>query len=78
MKGQMDEWCKKMHGLAEMIQRKFSGFYLAGGTALMLKHRYRVSEDLDFFSTRYFSRRRISQRMRKMFSVEKEEMGEDN
>ncbi len=30
------------------------GFYLAGGTALTLKHNHRVSEDFDFFSEIFF------------------------
>jgi hypothetical protein len=41
---------EKMKLLAIEIQRHFKNFYLSGGTALMIKHKHRISEDLDFFS----------------------------
>ncbi|MEW5934451.1 MAG: nucleotidyl transferase AbiEii/AbiGii toxin family protein [Bacillota bacterium] len=41
--------------LAELVRTRFPllrDFYLAGGTALALQVRHRISEDLDFFSVR--------------------------
>jgi hypothetical protein len=46
---------EKMKLLAIEIQKHFKNFYLSGGTALMIKHKHRISEDLDFFSKKEFS-----------------------
>ncbi len=69
---------EKMKRLAKDIQRNFKNFYLAGGTAIMLKHKHRISEDMDFFSFRAFSFLRLAVKVRKIFKVEKEERFEDN
>jgi len=75
---EIDKICKKIYSLAKKVQENFKSFYLAGGTALMLKHKHRISVDIDFFNERYFSKRRISQKIRKIFKVIKEEEGVDN
>lgn len=59
--------------LAKEIQEHFPGFYLAGGTALMLRHKHRVSIDLDFFNHRSFSFAHLAAKTRKLFHVEAEE-----
>ncbi len=69
---------EKMKKLAKEIQRNFKNFYLAGGTAIMLKHQHRISEDMDFFSSRAFSFLRLATKLRKILKVEKEERFEDN
>ncbi len=69
---------EKMKRLAKEIQKNFKNFYLAGGTAVMLRHKHRISEDMDFFSFRAFSFLRLAVKMRKIFKVEKEERFEDN
>lgn len=68
----------KLARLGARIQRAFPRFYLAGGTAIMLRHRHRASFDLDFFSRRSFSFRAVSAKLRKNFSVEHEETHVDN
>ncbi|MGB9677692.1 MAG: nucleotidyl transferase AbiEii/AbiGii toxin family protein [Candidatus Ratteibacteria bacterium] len=72
------ERIERMKELARNIQRYFKNFYLTGGTALMFKYNYRISEDLDFFSQKDFSFSRLSGKIRKIFNVEKEERFEDN
>ena len=72
------EKIKTILRLASTVQTHFKNFYLAGGTALMLKHNHRKSYDLDFFSYRAFSFARVSQKVRKIFSIKKEERGDDN
>lgn len=64
--------------LAKEIQEHFPGFYLAGGTALMLRHKHRVSIDLDFFTQRSFSFTHLAVKTRKLFHVETEERLGDN
>lgn len=44
----------------------------------MLRHRHRISLDLDFFSFRPFSFSRLTQKARRLFHVEKEDWFEDN
>ncbi len=39
---------EKLLNLAKEVGKNFKNFYLAGGTAIALKYRHRVSEDLDF------------------------------
>lgn len=75
---EIDRICKKMFLLAKKIQENFKEFYLAGGTVLMLKYKHRISVDVDLFNERYFSKRRVSQKIRKVFKVSKEEEGIDN
>jgi hypothetical protein len=60
------------------VQKHFTNFYLAGGTGLMLKHKHRISVDLDFFSQKPFSYTQLSEKLRKFFWVESEERLEDN
>ena len=44
---------KRIHNL---VSKKFSDYYLTGGTALAFYYDHRFSEDLDFFSQKYNSR----------------------
>jgi len=67
---------EKILNLAIKIQKEFSQFYLAGGTAIMLKHNHRESIDLDFFRYTHFSFRYPSYKMRKLFKIQKEEVKE--
>ncbi len=76
--GTMQEPYLRLLNLAQRLQPHLRRFYLAGGTALMLKHRHRLSSDLDFFSYYSFSFRRLVQKVRTLFQVEKEEAFEDN
>ncbi len=69
---------EKLLTLTQEIQKNFKNFYLAGGTAIMFKFNHRKSENLDFFSYRSFSFSRLSQKVRRLFKIEKEERGEDN
>lgn len=64
--------------LSKKIQSYFKGFYLAGGTAIMLKHAHRVSKDLDFFKETEFSKTRLAKRVRELFPIEAEETFPDN
>ena len=68
----------KMLKLAGKIQEAFKQFYLAGGTAIMFKHRHRQSFDLDFFSEKSFSYQRLAAKVRKLYVVENEFRLEDN
>ncbi|CUT04187.1 hypothetical protein [Candidatus Chrysopegis kryptomonas] len=63
------ERIERMKKLAKEIQKHFKNFYL---------NNHRISEDLDFFSQRDFSFSRLSSKLRKFFSVEREERFEDN
>lgn len=63
---------------AKQIQKIFKEFYLAGGTAIMLKYSHRKSIDLDFFRQKPFSFRRLTSKFRNHFPVEREEQGIDN
>ena len=69
---------EKMFEMALDIQKNFKSFYLAGGTAIMFKYNHRISNDLDFFSCKPFSFRRVSCKIRKLFSIEREEEFTDN
>jgi len=69
---------EKIKTLSREVQRHFKNFYLAGGTALTLRHGHRISEDLDFLSQKPFSFTRLSYRIRKIFNPEREERFEDN
>jgi len=69
---------ERIKGLAKTIQKNFRNFYLAGGTALVMKYKQGISEDLDFFSNKAFSFLRLSAKLRKILKVEREERFEDN
>lgn len=69
---------EKLLKLAQEIQPHFSSFYLAGGTAIMLRNQHRISFDLDFFSYQSFSFRRLTSKLGKLFPVENETQLEDN
>ena len=58
---------KKLIELALSIQKYFKKFYLAGGTAIMIKYNHRKSMDLDFFSHSFFSFNYLSTKMRKIY-----------
>ena len=67
--GKIDEkYLEKIAQVARLVQSRFPKFYLAGGTAIMLKHRHRLSTDLDFFHPD-FSTSRMLYRIRKTFGV---------
>lgn len=74
----MEKEYKSLLNLATEVQRHFTTFYLAGGTALMLKHKHRISVDLDFFNQKSFSYALLSSKIRKLFQVEAEERLGDN
>jgi hypothetical protein len=65
---------EKMKLLAIEIQKHFKNFYLSGGTALMIKHKHRISEDLDFFSKKEFSFTKLASKVKENFKVQKEEI----
>jgi hypothetical protein len=69
---------EKMKLLAIEIQKHFKNFYLSGETALMIKHKHRISEDLDFFSKKEFSFTKLASKVKENFKVQKEERFEDN
>ncbi len=64
--------------LAIKIQPLVNRFYLAGGTAIMLKHQHRQSIDLDFFAFQSFSFRHLSQKIRQHFDISEEREFIDN
>ncbi len=68
----------KLLTLASHVQPYLRGFYLAGGTAIMFRHKHRVSTDLDFFSYSWFNRERRLAMLRRHFSIEDVIFGEDN
>lgn len=74
----MKERLESLANLARRIGPEFPSFYLAGGTAIMLRHQHRESVDLDFFSEKEFSFRRIVSKARSLFPVEAETEGIDN
>lgn len=74
----MNKEYKSLFKLAKEINKLFPSFYLAGGTALMFRHKHRISVDLDFFSQKPFSYARLSTKIRKNFIVEAEENLGDN
>jgi len=63
---------------AREVQSRFSGFYLGGGTAIMLKYQHRISTDLDFFSEKEFSFQRLINKLRKFYSIERFNILADN
>lgn len=63
----MNKEYKSLFKLAKEINKLFPSFYLAGGTALMFRHKHRISVDLDFFSQKPFSYARLSTKIRKNF-----------
>jgi len=67
-----------MHKLALEVQKKITGFTLAGGTATMFKYDHRKSIDLDFFKEKPFSLNRLGMKVRSHFQVENEELKVDN
>jgi len=69
---------KKIIKLAEDIQNIFAGFYLAGGTSLMIKYNHRKSVDLDFFKEKPFSFNTLLKKIQQNFKVSKWEKGDDN
>ena len=68
----------KLLDLAKKVSAVFPKYYLAGGTAIMLKHQHRQSYDLDFFNKKWFSFRHLAKKMRENFNISKEEHHEDN
>ncbi|MCF8232370.1 MAG: nucleotidyl transferase AbiEii/AbiGii toxin family protein [Bacteroidales bacterium] len=52
----------KLFPVAQMISKITNQFYLAGGTAIMLKYDHRESYDLDFFYGKSFSFKRLGKR----------------
>jgi len=74
----MQKHYRKMLTLAKKLLPYLKGFYLAGGTALMLKHRHRISIDLDFFKEKPFSKHRLVKKLEEFFKVEGIELAEDN
>ena len=74
----LKELLKKLHNIALTVQALFPSFYLAGGTAIALKHMHRKSTDLDFFNFKPFSKARIVQKLKKQFKVQGFEVFEDN
>lgn len=69
---------EKLIELGRKIQSCFKGFYLAGGTAIAIKHAHRESIDLDFFKETEFSKIRLAKKVRELFPVESEESFPDN
>jgi len=69
---------EKFIQLAKTVQKYFPDFYLAGGTALVLKFGHRESVDLEFFKEKPFSFQRLALKVRNTFNIQKEEKGEDN
>ncbi len=74
----MDKKVEKLYQLAIEVEKNFRNFYLAGGTAIMLKYNHRKSVDLDFFNEKSFSFSKLSSKIRDVFAIQKEERGEDN
>ena len=73
---------KKTKKVLALLRKKrfLKGFYLAGGTGLALQLGHRTSKDLDFFSPKKFSPRKIIQELSKLgeFILEKESWGTVN
>lgn len=46
---------EKLFGLAKSAQQLFTDFYLAVGTAIMLKHQHRKCIGIDLFKEKLFS-----------------------
>jgi len=65
--------------LAQKVSANTKKFYLAGGTAIMLKYDHRVSYDLDFFHGKAFSFKAMENKMKSSLSnVTQVIYGEDN
>lgn len=72
------EKCNELKSLEREIQRNFGRFYLAGGTAVMLRHSHRMGINLDFFSERAFSFAHVAAKMGRHFPIKKIEIFPDN
>ncbi len=55
--------------IARQISPLLPKFYLAGGTAIMFKHKHRISTDLDFFSYKWFSSKYYVKKIASVFPV---------
>lgn len=66
---------EKLLNLAKDINKNF---YLAEKTAIAIKHKHRISKDLDFFNYKPFSFERIAYTMKSLFDLEKIEKSIDN
>jgi len=64
----MDKEYNSLLKLAKEVHKHFTTFYLAGGTALMLKHKYRLSIDLVYFNHKSFSYAPPFKKNKKVFS----------
>jgi len=67
--GSLPEIKKQLVSLAQEIQAVFPAFYLAGGTAIMIKYEHRISYDLDLFAEKT-KLSTIEFRMRKRYESE--------
>lgn len=67
-----------MINIAREVQAQFKDFYLAGGTAVMVKYDHRQSLDLDFLKEKAFSFARLTTKVNKNFPVDRMEQGTDN
>ena len=72
MNGVPEAHLHRILDLAQRVAPLIRRFYLAGGTALMLRHRHRVSTDLDFFRETPFSFQYWARKLRKHLPVSKE------
>ncbi len=68
----------KLIQLASKLNALFPSFYLAGGTAIMFKHKHRTSVNLDFFSEKTFSSTRLALKLKNTFEIMSEKKKEDN
>ncbi len=73
-----DKHINRLKALARRVVHHVQGFYLAGGTALMFRHRHRMSTDLDFFREHPFSFRHLVYRLRRRFPIEQERQQADS
>ena len=69
---------EKLVELAKEIQKSFKSFYLAGGTAIMIKYNHRVSVDLDFMTSEPFTPNSILHKIKKKFHIQTYEIYKDN
>lgn len=69
----------KLLPVAQLISKITNQFYLAGGTAIMLKYDHRESYDLDFFYGKSFSFKRMENKIKKRVTgISHIAYGEDN
>ncbi|MCF8309374.1 MAG: nucleotidyl transferase AbiEii/AbiGii toxin family protein [Bacteroidales bacterium] len=69
----------KLFPVAQLISKITNQFYLAGGTAIMLKYDHRESYDLDFFYGKSFSFKRLENKIKKhVTGISHIAYGEDN